>query len=82
MYDFAFLAPCPSSGMIIQGSADELVPESSVALLAEKVSKQRNIEVDYKIIDGANHFLNGHIDTFTGHVSEYLTTRLGTEPTS
>lgn len=81
MYDFAFLAPCPSSGMIIQGGADELVPEPSVALLAEKVSKQRNIEVDYNIIDGANHFLNGHIDTLTGHVDGYLTKRLGTTPT-
>ena len=81
MYDFSFLAPCPSSGMIIQGGADELVPEPSVALLAEKVSKQRNIEVDYNIIDGANHFLNGHIDTLTGHVDGYLTKRLGTTPT-
>lgn len=82
MHDFAFLAPCPSSGMIIHGNADELVPEPSVALLAEKVSKQRNIEVEYKIIDGANHFLNGHIDTFTGHVNDYLTARLGTTPSS
>jgi uncharacterized protein len=82
MYDFAFLAPCPSSGMIIQGGADELVPEPSVALLAEKVSKQRNIEVDYNIIDGANHFLNGHIDTLTGYVDGYLTKRLGTTPTA
>ncbi len=81
LYDFAFLAPCPSSGMIIQGRADELVPVSSVDQLAEKVSKQRNIEVDYNIIDGANHFLNGHIDTLTGYVNDYLTKRLGTTPT-
>ncbi len=82
MYDFAFLAPCPSSGMIIQGGSDELVPEPSVALLAEKVSKQHNIEVDYNIIDGANHFLNGYIDTLTGYVDGYLTKRLGTTPTA
>ena len=25
MYDFSFLAPCPSSGIIIQGEADEVV---------------------------------------------------------
>ncbi|MFP6742070.1 MAG: alpha/beta hydrolase [Alphaproteobacteria bacterium] len=81
MYDFAFLAPCPSSGMIIQGRADELVPEPSVALLAEKVSKQRNIEVDYNIIDGADHFLNGHIDTLARYVNGYLTKRLGSTPT-
>ena len=80
MYDFTFLAPCPSSGLMIQGSNDELVPEASVAQLVEKLAKQRNIVVDYKIIDGANHFLNSHIDTFTGHVDDYLSARLGTKP--
>ena len=80
MFDFTFLAPCPSSGLIIQGNRDELVPEPSVAQLADKLAHQRRIVVDYKVIDGANHFLNSHIDTFTGYVDEYLTTNLGTEP--
>jgi alpha/beta superfamily hydrolase len=30
LYDFNFLAPCPVSGMIIQGDRDEIVPKSSV----------------------------------------------------
>src|SRR5512146_515108 len=34
LYDFAFLAPCPSSGLIIQGTADDLVPEADVQKLA------------------------------------------------
>ena len=80
MYDFTFLAPCPSSGLIVQGNHDELVPEASVAQFAEKLASQLNIEVAYKTIDGANHFLNSHIDTFTGYVDEYLTARLGTTP--
>ncbi len=80
MYDFTFLAPCPSSGLVIQGSDDELVPETSVAQLADKLTKQRNIEVDYKIIDGADHFLNDNIDTLAGHVDAYLSARLGTKP--
>jgi alpha/beta superfamily hydrolase len=26
MYDFSFLAPCPSSGLIINGTADRVAP--------------------------------------------------------
>ena len=29
-YDFSFLAPCPSSGLIINGSLDRLVPPSDI----------------------------------------------------
>jgi alpha/beta superfamily hydrolase len=82
LYDFTFLAPCPSSGLIVQGGADELVPEPSVAQLVAKLALQKRITVDYKIIDGANHFLNDHIDNLTGHVEDYLTERLGAAPSS
>src|SRR5215475_5826094 len=56
IYDFGFLAPCPSSGLILQGDKDETVPEESVKKLAEKLGKQRDIEVDFRVIKGANHF--------------------------
>ena len=53
-YDFAFLAPCPSSGIIIHGSADDVVPEPDVAKLAHRLANQKNvISVDYEIIEGA-----------------------------
>ena len=80
MFDFTFLAPCPSSGLIVHGGADELVPEPSVATLVEKLSLQKRITVDYNVIDGANHFLNDHIDTMVNHVDKYLTKRLGEAP--
>lgn len=78
--DFTFLAPCPSSGLIVQGGGDEMVPESSVAQLVAKLSLQKRITVDYNIIAGADHFLNDHIDTLASHVDEYLTKRLGEVP--
>ena len=80
LYDFTFLAPCPSSGLIVQGGADDLVPEPSVAQLVTKLSLQKRITVDYQVIDGANHFLNDHLDSMVGHVEEYLTKRLGEIP--
>ena len=33
IYDFSFLAPCPSSGLMIQGDQDTVVPQDAVAKL-------------------------------------------------
>ena len=37
LYDFSFLAPCPSSGLIIQGEKDDVVPMDPVNKLVEKL---------------------------------------------
>ncbi|MFQ5958302.1 MAG: alpha/beta hydrolase [Alphaproteobacteria bacterium] len=76
LFDFTFLAPCPSSGMILHGNRDELVPEPAVAKLADRLAHQRHITVDYRVIDGADHFFHDHIDEFSGHVRDYLSLRL------
>ena len=71
-YDFAFLSPCPSSGIIIQGKADAVVPEPEVAKLAEKLAAQRGIEVTYQTIPEASHFFESHMDEMTDTVESYL----------
>ena len=43
MYDFTFLAPCPASGIIIQGTADTVVTPNSVQKLVDKLRTQRHI---------------------------------------
>src|SRR5580692_1397004 len=48
LFDFAFLAPCPSSGLIVHGKDDDLVPEADVAKLAQRLSNQRDIRIEYK----------------------------------
>ncbi len=75
-FDFSFLAPCPSSGMIIHGGMDEVVPEPSVAKLVDKLSTQRGIKIDYRLIEEANHFFTSHLDILTQHVDDYLTSAL------
>lgn len=75
-HDFTFLAPCPSSGVIIHGDKDDLVPEASVAKLAAKLSQQKNIRVDYKVVAGANHFFGDQLDVLAGEVDRYLATAL------
>jgi len=72
LYDFSFLAPCPSSGLIVHGKHDELVPEPAVAKLVHKLSHQREIRIDYQPIEGANHFFSDHIEALTGQLDRYL----------
>ena len=70
--DFTFLAPCPSSGLILQGRNDQIVPEPSVAKLVEKLSAQRGIEIDYRVIEEANHFFHGKMEDLVNHTNDYL----------
>ena len=71
-YDFSFLAPCPASGMIIHGDKDEVVPQSSVNRLAQKLQKQKNIKIDYRIIEGSDHFFLDHLEPLNKQVNDYL----------
>ena len=74
--DFSFLAPCPASGMIVHGADDDVVPLASVDKLTQKLSSQKNIDIDYRVVKGCDHFFAKHIDTLTDHVSDYLTKTL------
>ncbi|MCH7864468.1 MAG: alpha/beta hydrolase [Proteobacteria bacterium] len=71
-HDFSFLAPCPASGMILHGDKDEVIPQSSVDKLAQKLQKQKNIKIDYRTVEGSDHFFLNHIDALNAHVDDYL----------
>ena len=71
-YDFSFLAPCPSSGLILQGDHDNLVPPESVQKLVHKLSHQRDIKIDYCKISGADHFFLDSSETVATHVDAYI----------
>ena len=76
MYDFSFLAPCPSSGIIIQGEADEVVTPSAVQKLVDKLRTQRHITIHHDMIPGANHFFANELDLLMKSVDDYLDMRL------
>ena len=76
MYDFAFLAPCPSSGLILHGRSDQVGPENDVAKLYERLAAQRGLDIKYKEIEGANHFFDNRIDEMTAEVGAYLDMRI------
>jgi uncharacterized protein len=76
LFDFSFLAPCPSSGIIVQGLADEIVTASAVQKLVEKLKTQKHITIDYETVPNANHFYENEMDSVMGHVERYLDRRL------
>ncbi len=71
-YDFAFLAPCPASGMIIHGGADTVVPAESVVALSERLASQKRITISRHVIPNANHFFHEKIDLLTDAVGQYV----------
>ncbi|HIO38297.1 MAG TPA: alpha/beta fold hydrolase [Rhodospirillales bacterium] len=70
--DFSFLAPCPSSGLIIHGDKDTHVPLDAVKKLAQKLDGQKNISVNLRIVKGADHFYKDNMDNLSKEVASYL----------
>lgn len=72
IYDFTFLAPCPSSGLVIHGSEDTIVPPDSVTKLVQKINSQKTITVTEKVLEGANHFFSNQLDEIAELTESYL----------
>src|SRR5262249_25874412 len=79
LYDFSFLAPCPSSGLIIHGDKDAVVPHKDVTTLVDKLKTQKGIVIEQKVVQGANHFFDGKAEALLTSISAYLDKRLKTE---
>jgi alpha/beta superfamily hydrolase len=81
LYDFSFLAPCPSSGLIVHGDKDAVVPSRDVTTLVDKLKTQKGITIDQKVISDANHFFDGKLEPLMQSVSAYLDKRQVGAPT-
>lgn len=72
VYDFSFLAPCPTSGLIIHGAQDEIVPPPSVQKLVDKLRTQKGIKVDHRVVPDANHFFKNRMTDLVEAVHDHL----------
>jgi Predicted hydrolase of the alpha/beta superfamily len=79
LYDFSFLAPCPASGLIINGTADRIAPPKDVTGLVNKLHEQKGITITHEQIEGADHFfrdeeahMNPMLETVKGYVKRRL----------
>ena len=79
-HDFSFLAPCPSSGLIINGLKDRIAPPEDTYKLVAKLKTQKGIEITHKEIETANHVFEGNLDILTAETEGYLRMRMGMPP--
>ncbi len=76
MYDFSFLAPCPSSGLIINGDADRIVPTEEVEKLSSKLKLQKGITITHDVVPEANHFFEKGMGELTATIKRYVKRRM------
>ncbi|NBX53398.1 MAG: alpha/beta hydrolase [Proteobacteria bacterium] len=75
-YDFNFIVPCSSSGLIVQGEKDEITKEYDSARLSEKLSSRDGAEVSYQIVSNADHFFKEQSEEFNEIIDNYIKHRL------
>jgi len=72
VYDFSFLSPCPTSGLIVYGKKDELVPEVHINELNSRLTAQKGIKVEFDHISEANHFFSKADQLLIKSLNKYI----------
>ena len=72
VYDFSFLSPCPTSGLMVYGKKDELVPIQYISELNKRLSDQKGIKVDFQSIPEANHFFSNSENVLVKSLDKYI----------
>jgi hypothetical protein len=80
-YDFNFIVPCTSTGLIIQGDKDEISKESDTAKLVEKLSAKEETIINYQVITNADHFFKNQINEFDSVIDQHIKDRLVVDST-
>ena len=71
-HDFSFLAPCPSPGLVVHGTADSTVPVEEVAVAIEKMPTQNDTKITFRQITGANHYFTHHLNPLLDTIDDYI----------
>lgn len=71
-YDFNFLAPCPVSGLIIQGENDSLLARQAAAKLVSKLKSQRGLDIPHEIIPDADHSFSDKLSELHTVIKQYV----------
>ena len=72
VYDFSFLSPCPTSGLVAYGKKDELVPVEYITELDKRLSAQKGIKVEFNIVAEANHFFTKKDNELVKNLIKYI----------
>ncbi|MCB2112929.1 MAG: alpha/beta hydrolase [Parvularculaceae bacterium] len=76
LFDFTFLAPCPSSGLVLHGELDKVCAPEETKIMVERTRTQKGRKVEFEVIAGADHFFEDHMDALIAAADGYLGKRL------
>jgi hypothetical protein len=76
LFDFTFLAPCPSSGIVIHGELDKVCPPDETKTMVERTRTQKGRKIDFAVVPGADHFFETQMDQMIATADGYLMKRL------
>ena len=76
MYDFSFLAPCPSSGVVIHGENDKICVPDETRAMVERTRTQKGRKIEFGVVPGADHFFETRMEAFIEAAEAYLDRRL------
>ena len=74
-YDFSHLVHCDRPKLFVQGALDEYGPPAELTRFVDKLDEPKTL----KIIAGADHFFEGHLDEIAQVVADFIT-RYSNEP--
>ncbi len=72
VYDFSFLAPCPTSGQVVYSDNDELVSTQSILELDNRIKSQKGVEVIFSKVKNSNHFFKDKEEDLKDTIKKYI----------
>ena len=72
VYDFSFLAPCPTSGQVVYSDNDELVSAQSISELDNRIKNQKGVEVIFSKVKNSNHFFKDKEQELEETIKKYV----------
>jgi len=69
--DLSFLSPCSSSGLIIEGEADEKIGQFSYQDFVSRIRAPKGVKVEHKVVPTANHLFQGQEKEYANIITQY-----------
>ncbi len=76
-YDFTFFSPCPTSGMLVVGTHDEIMPAAHTEQLLRQTTRQKGVHINFYKVYGADHFYTQQQDELSQLLIKYITENTG-----
>lgn len=71
-YDFSFFSPCPSSGFVTVGTADDITPAENIEELLKNTARQKGVQIHFAKVPDADHFYIDKQDQLSALLCKYI----------